>query len=275
MTGWPGDEGPSGGGGRVSLTQRNIYAARRAPVQLIDKLANTRASMDYLNFLRIRLAFTREFYDDACRPFIERRRRIEAFEVPYEEPPGCDDGEPPFLDEWIRAGDALDCLGQAALCMLATSLHLYLREWSKELRERAGDDQLQEHGVGLPDDDKYRAASKKGWINKYREYCAALGIEWHAGPSDLTMLEDVVLGRNVIQHTEDITSIRARQLNTTLRGRSSFFADPLEEALLAERPNMQLVRGLRLEIGRDRLLAAIDEVEAFCSWLDAQHPLGR
>ncbi len=231
--------------------------------------------MDYLHFLRDRLAFIRDFYDDACAPFIERRRRIEAYEAPYEAPAGYEDSEPPFLDEWIRAGDALDCVGQAALSMVATSLQLYIREWLKELRERAGDDQLREHGVGLPHDAKYRGAFKGGWINGYRVYCAALGIDWHTGPSNLTMLEDVVLGRNLIQHTEDITSMRARQLKTAAHGRSSFFADPLEEALLAEHPNTPLVRGLRLEIGRERLLAALDEVEAFCVWLDAQHPLGR
>lgn len=41
-------------------------------------------------------------------------------------PPYGEDGEPPFLNEWIEADESLLVLGYACISMLAASFHLYL-----------------------------------------------------------------------------------------------------------------------------------------------------
>lgn len=63
--------------------------------------------MDVLYFLKERTRFIRYFYETACQPFRETMRKIEAGEEPFE-PPYSEDGEPPFLTEWLEADTALD-----------------------------------------------------------------------------------------------------------------------------------------------------------------------
>ena len=57
--------------------------------------------MDVLFFLRERTKFIRYFYETAAEPFRETIRKIEADEAPFDNPPYSEDGEPPFLEEWM------------------------------------------------------------------------------------------------------------------------------------------------------------------------------
>lgn len=232
--------------------------------------------MDYLYFLRRRTAFIRRFYTDAASAFIERKHKIDQGVEPFDHSHVEEYDEPPFLDEWLEAEEALDVLGQSCISMLSSSLQLYIVEWISELRARAGVKQLADLGVGLPEDAAYRKAFKKGWINGYRLYIARLGIDWKAGPSDLTLLEEIVLARNMVQHPVDITSVRARQskANAT-KGTRGFFADEFELALFDQSRFGHFVRPVRLNVTQDKLFAAVDEVDRFCEWLNAQHPIRR
>lgn len=229
--------------------------------------------MDYLYFLRERTRFIRRFYTDAAGPFIERRRKIENSEPPFDAAPAFEADEPPFLDEWMDASDCLDVLGQSCISMLATSLHLYIQEWVSELVARATEKQLREHGIGLSTDATYKAAFKRGWITGYRAYCAALGVDWSDAPSDLALLEEIVLARNSVQHATEITSVRAREGAKKPVKHPGFFADPLELAMFSQLRHSESLRPVRLNITQEKLFAAIDEVEQFCDWLDGQHPM--
>ena len=53
-------------------------------------------------FLTERTTFIRSYYDTAAAPFLERLRRIEAGEPPFDNPPIAEDGEPPYLTEWCN-----------------------------------------------------------------------------------------------------------------------------------------------------------------------------
>ncbi len=57
--------------------------------------------MDIGYFFNKRIEFIRQFYNTASAPYIERKRKIEAEEEPFI-PPYSEDGEPPFIDEWIE-----------------------------------------------------------------------------------------------------------------------------------------------------------------------------
>ena len=232
--------------------------------------------MDYLHFLRKRTDFIRQFYVEAASPFVERKRKIEQSEEPFDQTHGAEEDEPAFLEEWGEADEAIDVLGQFCISMLSSSLHLYIEEWISELVARAGAKQLSDLGIGLPADATYKVEFKKGWINGYRVYCAILGVDWTKGPSDLTILEQIVLARNTVQHSTDITSVRARQSeHDATKQPKAFFADALELAMFDRSSIGHFIRPARLNVTQDKLFAALDEVKRFCEWLNAQHPMRR
>ena len=103
--------------------------------------------MDINFFLRERTKFIRQFYDAASFPFLERRRKIEAEEDPFV-PPYSEDGEPPFLEEWVEADDSLQVLGYACINLLAAGFHLFFKTWESELQTPA-----------------LKSEFKKGWFN--------------------------------------------------------------------------------------------------------------
>ena len=220
----------------------------------------------------MRTRFIRDFYTSTSFPFTDRKRKIEVGEEPFV-PPHSEDGEPPFLTEWIEADESVDVLGQMCICMVATALYLYLKEWVDRLYRFSGGDELIKK-IGRPEDNK--AALKKGWINGYRIFFGEkLKISWEQGPSNLGLLEEIVLTRNRAQHPEDIASLRIEQSKQDFRKHPrSFFADELEMQIFhdPERPEEEwLLRPWRLNVTKEKLFDAIDEVERFCDWLEEQY----
>lgn len=222
-------------------------------------------------FLQIRTKFIRDLYIDATFPFTERKRKIQDFEEPfilaYSE-----DEEPAFLDEWMQADESLDVLGQMSISMLATSLHLYLEESINELLGLYGAERLGRLGIGRPRENK--AAFKLGWINGYRVFFREkLNIEWEKAPSNLELLEEVVLTRNRAQHPESIWTLSVQQsAQDAAKHPRSFFADDAEMNLFAngEQIEEEWVGPCRLNVTKERLFAAIDEVDRFCAWLEEE-----
>ena len=90
--------------------------------------------MDVLFFFKQRTRFIRHFYETAGMPFRETKRKIEAKEPPFDDPPYSEDGEPPYVEEWIAASEAQEVLGRTCLSMLSTSLQLYFMTWEKNSR---------------------------------------------------------------------------------------------------------------------------------------------
>ncbi len=231
--------------------------------------------MDYLAFTQSRIRFLRYFYSESAARFLEIRRKIEAHEEPYNWPIGYEDSEPPFLDEWVDASNALDVLGQSVASFLSETLHLFIKHWVDELIARAGAELLIEVGVGLATDKAYKAEFKKGWLNGYKAYCAKLEVDWSASTVDIELLEQLVLARNTVQHPMDITSVRVRQPQADAeKFPRGVFADAFDIALNESmKPGSLFLRPPRLDISEAKLRQAFDEVERFCIWLDSQHPM--
>ncbi len=226
--------------------------------------------MDILFFLQMRTKFIRDFYSEASFAFTERMRKIETGEEPFE-PPYSEDGEPPFLNEWMDAGESLDVLGQMCVSMLASTLQLYLKEWVNELYGRYTRNSPANAGIGRPEDNK--KAFKEGWVHGYRVFFRdKLGINWDTAPSNLSLLEEIVLTRNRAQHPETILTLKIQQSKyDAAKYRRSFFADESEMKLFSDdRPIEEWVRPWRLNVTRDKLFAAIDEVDRFCMWLEEE-----
>ncbi len=215
--------------------------------------------MDVGFFLKERIAFIRQLYDAASLPFIERKRKIEAGEEPFV-PPYSEDGEPPFIVEWIEADESLQVLGYSCISMLAAAFHLHLKTWEAELNTPVGD--------------SFRSEFKMGWLNGYKAYFAArFGIRFDKAPVDLSILEEVVLARNRIQHPDNIVSPKTKWSSTDLEKLPrAFFVDERERGLLsgADETETSWLFPPTVHITQEKLMAAFGEVEKFSAWLGAE-----
>lgn len=213
-------------------------------------------------FFQERVVFIRQYYETASRPFVERKQKIEAHESPYnplltEE----ENGEPPFLDEWIEADESLHVLGYTCLSMLAAALHLYFKTWEKAL--------------GIPLSNSIKSTCKnKGWVAGYRSYFSEnLNIRFDGSPTDLSVLEEIVLVRNRVQHPDEITDQRVTYSRNDIRALSRpFFVDEVERSLLTDvdKAESAWLSPPTIHVPAEKFVAAIVEVEQFVNWLEVE-----
>jgi hypothetical protein len=215
--------------------------------------------VDIRYFLECRIAFVRQFYTTASEPYVERKRKIEAHEAPFV-PLYSEDAEPPFLDEWLEADESLHILAYSCVSMLSTALHLYLESWVKQSR------------VAVEESMKKSVFKKKGWFLGYdAHFTKHFNIAFKTGPSDLKMLNEVVLVRNRIEHPYSITDRKTQYCASDLKQlRHPFFVDKTEMALLgySEEENESRFILPTVHITEAQLLAAVAEVERFSAWFD-------
>ena len=111
--------------------------------------------MQFEAFLKLRTTFIRYFYETSVKPFNEIKTAIENEEEPYI-PPYSEDGDPPFIAEWMDAEQGVDTLGHACISMLSSSLQLFLKAWVNRLEKAKGM--------------KFNANfKKKGWFEGYKQ----------------------------------------------------------------------------------------------------------
>jgi hypothetical protein len=212
--------------------------------------------MDALWFLRRRLIFTRNLYDEAAAPFCEKMRRIEAGEEPFvdnRDPFYQDVSEPAFLEEFLNANKAVEALGYFCLLTIYASLQTYLRERAAELlRYRIGSDDLSA---------KLRATGAGNWFERYRLlFLNEFGLDWSQGPTKLTEIEQINLTRDDLIHNVDVT--------TTTVYRTKNHSDRFPTGLFTDEMWGNLGIGSKIKIGCDELTKAQQIVDEFCSWLD-------
>ncbi len=215
--------------------------------------------MDVRYFLDRRIAFIRQFYATASEPYIERKRKIEAHEESFV-PPYSEDGEPPFLDEWLEADESLHVLAYSCISMLSAALHLYLESWVKQSR------------IAVEESMKKSEFKKKGWFIGYdAHFTKHFNIAFKTGPSDLKMLNEVVLVRNRIEHPYSITDQRTQYSASDLKQlRHPFFVDKTEMTLLGYSDEEEVPQFMlpKVHITEVQLLTAAAEVERFSAWFD-------
>lgn len=213
--------------------------------------------MDVRFFLNRRIAFIKQLYVTASDPFRERKRKIEAEEEPFI-PTYSEDGEPPFLEEWLEAEESLQVIGRSCISMLSATLHLYFKTWERQ--------------IGISVDESMKPDFKKGWFHGYKAYFARhTGIKFENGPSNLAMLEELVLARNRIQHPDSITYQSTHYADDDLQKiPHPFFVDEKEMWLITESDedqNMWLMPPT-ISVSQESLFAALTEVERFSEWLE-------
>jgi len=163
--------------------------SRRLPYTLcIEAL-----KLDIAFFLNERTKFIRFFYDAASAPFIKMMADIENGVEPYI-PPYSEDGEPPFLSEWLDARSGLETCGHHAISMLSSSLQLFLKAWVARLDRY--------HGMTFKVN-----FEKKGWFNGYQQILTEVGLNISECPANLSIIEQIPLVRNRVQHPERLTDV--------------------------------------------------------------------
>lgn len=213
--------------------------------------------MDVLYFLKERTRIIRQYYDLAVAPFIEIIRKIEAHDDPYI-PPYSEDGEPPYLEQWIEAGEMREITGRTCVSMLSASLQLYFMAWERE--------------GNLTGREEFKSIfKKKGFVAGYRAWIAARrGIDWSKCPADLDIIEQVVLARNRDQHPDHIATVHVQhEKNEWKRFPMPFFISEREADLFQDEDHRSYMTP-SLHISRDLLMKAIDQVECLCEWLEEE-----
>lgn len=212
--------------------------------------------MDVLGIFRDKLKFIQWFYERASEPFRTAKRQIEHREGAFhEDPPGFDpeNGEPPYIEEWVESDTALNVLGQSCLCLIQTSF----RDFLDAFIDRSG---------------RQPPSIKGNWFKKYAKFFkATYGIDWNKAPVDLTLIEDVSLTRNSIQHSEHPGRFYAVARKQTIEHRrrypESIFADEMERTLF---PAHMSKEPYKIRVTQESLYSALDAIEKFCSYLEEQ-----
>jgi hypothetical protein len=215
--------------------------------------------VDIHYFLGKRITFIRQYYTTASEPFIERKRKIEAHEEPFV-PPYSEDGEPPFLDDWLEADESLHILAYSCISMLAAALHLYLESWVKQSR------------IEIDESLKKSAFKNYGWFSGYNaHFTKHFNVAFETSPANLKILEEVVLVRNRIEHPSSITDQKTQYSASDLKKlRYPFFVDETEMSLLGYSAEEAVFLFMlpTVHVTEAQLFTAISEIECFSDWFD-------
>lgn len=138
-------------------------------------------------FLSTKLNFIRNLYVKSTEPFDTTIRKINGNEAPfneYDDDPAC--AEDPFQDEWFDAYYSIETLGSCCLCLVHDTLKQFLEEF------------ITSTGRKVP-------VGKGSWMSRYREFfLAEYQINWNAAPLDMSIMEQIALARNQLQHSGDL-----------------------------------------------------------------------
>tara|TARA_R110001583_G_scaffold94384_7_gene237897 strand:+ start:6675 stop:7337 length:663 start_codon:yes stop_codon:yes gene_type:complete len=214
--------------------------------------------MDIEFFLKERTKFIKYFYETSLAPFNKIIDDIEKGNEPYI-PPYCEDGEPPFLSEWIDANSGIETCGNHALSMLASSLQLYLKAWVDRLDKY--------HGMTFEVNFK-----KKGWFNGYCEIFKEIKMDLSECPADLNIIEQIPLARNRIQHPDEITTVNTSHSWSDLsKHPNPYFVKESEVNFTSSQDGQSWLFPPTIAPTEEKIQEAISNVESLCSWLESEY----
>ena len=218
--------------------------------------------MDVDWFLKERTKFIRQYYSVAIAPFETIKSQIENGEAPYE-PPYSEDGEPPFQQEWGDAQDSIQIVGRTCVTLLSETVKLYFETWEKLFGIQCQ--------PALP-----TVFKNQGFVAGYKEcFGQVAGLRWEECPADLSIVEQVVLARNMSAHHDgDIIGSMSVRYPQKIRERiaSPLFLHDYEKRTLSEddKAVLTFLGGSELVITKETLEEAIRHVELMVEWLEPQ-----
>ncbi len=218
--------------------------------------------MDVLFFFKRRAKFIRYFYTESSNPFHEIKQKIGDGDPPFDSPTYNESGEPPYMEDWVEAENALEVLGRNCISMLSASLKLYFIAWESKLDIKC----KSEYGTVF---------RKKGPLHGYREcFGDAFKIPWQECPVNLDVIEQVFLIRNKDQHPDSITTLSVSYTDSEAKRLDSLFFVGEAEKSVIDDTEMDNPLPLFFSIfaavrtSREKLFEVIDQVELFAEWLE-------
>lgn len=141
--------------------------------------------------------------------------------------------------------------------MLAASLSLFLRDWEKQL--------------GLSCKSLHKGMFSSGLLHGYRKcFETVSGVNWDDCPTNIELIEQIILARNRDQHPEDIWTLGVNHSEKDReRYPSPFFLEDEERSLLNQAGKDAPWMSARLYVSGEKLEEAICAVEALAVWLEA------
>jgi len=216
--------------------------------------------VDIEHFLKSRTSFIRYFYENAVRPFNEIKIAIENKQEPYI-PPYSEDGEPPFIEEWMDAEQGVETVGHACISMLSSSLQLFLKSWVTRLENA--------HGM------KFNAnLKKKGWFHGYKQIFNELELPLSQCGANLDLIEQITLARNRVQHPEELAQLGVDHSESDLKKfPKPFFAHETELKMASRDGDGSATWWLRPSVksSKEKIFKAINQVEVLCAWLEQEY----
>lgn len=214
--------------------------------------------MELVYFLKKRLEYAEFFFTTAAKPFEDIISSIEKKEPPFV-PVYDESSEPQFLKEWMDASTGLESVGITALSMLASSLQLFLNDWVCRIEN--------------PDDKYKRTHSKRGWFYAYQKILEKIGLNLEDCPSDLKLIEQVVLARNRGQHPNHLTILRTTHSENDLEKHPSpYFVSEADRRIIdfdnADQ-SWWLTPNVYVDYEKFKYVAA--EIEKMCIWLEEEY----
>jgi hypothetical protein len=204
--------------------------------------------MDFLYMVNRKLAFVEFYYSTASKCFLVEMEKIDQHQPPYDVFDG-ENGDPPFVDEYVEFSDGLRTLGNQTLSLVSVVLQEYLGALTQQL------------GLGQPPKMK-----GKGIFQRYCQlFLEKTGVDVTKLGADCGLIEEVFLARNLIQHGGDI--------GTNWIYQDEEYAKKYPKAEFANRSWVEMmgdgtdpiIVAAPLEITVEKITKAIAEVRKFCA----------
>jgi hypothetical protein len=144
--------------------------------------------------------------------------------------------------------------------MLAAALHLYFETWIKQSR------------CPVEESLKKSVFKKKGWLSGYKaHFSQQFAIRFDATQINYSLLEEVILARNCIQHPSSIIDQKTNYAKSDLKKlQHPFFVDDREATLsldVSENDRAWFFPPT-LHVTEDKLITAISEAKKFANWFE-------
>ena len=201
--------------------------------------------------LNSKLRFVEFFYSTASKCFQAEMDKIEQHEPPYDnfDP---ENGDPPFVDEYIEFSDGLRTLGNQTLSLVSVVLQEYLAGVTDQL------------GLGKPPKIKGKGI--------FQRYCQLIlektEVDITKLGADCVLIEEIFLARNLIQHGGDIgTNSIYQDKEYAKRYPKAQFANRSWIEAMVDETDPEIVAA-PLEITGDKIAKAIAEVKKLCAAIE-------